>query len=68
MLAVDELRSLQSQWNVDEVLAFARAIHATGDGDLVKVDGQHMVQVIEHQRDLGDTHQRSTAWVTPPTA
>ena len=24
---------------VDEVLAFARAIHATGDGDLVKIDG-----------------------------
>ena len=42
---------------VDEVLAFARAIHATGDGDLVKVDGQHMVRVIEHQRDLGDTHR-----------
>ena len=33
---------------VDEVLAFARAIHATGDGDLVKIDGQHMVRVIEH--------------------
>ena len=42
---------------VDEVLAFARAIHAPGDGDLVKVDGQHMVRVIEHQRDLGDTHR-----------
>ena len=42
---------------VDEVLAFARAIHTTGDGDLVKVDGQHMVRVIEHQRDLGDTHR-----------
>ena len=42
---------------VDEVLAFARAIHATGDGDLVKIDGQHMVRVIEHQRDLGDTHR-----------
>ena len=42
---------------VDEVLAFARAIHAAGDGDLVKVDGQHMVRVIEHQRDLGDTHR-----------
>ena len=42
---------------VDEVLAFARAIHTTGDGDLVKVDGQHMVRVIEHQGDLGDTHR-----------
>ena len=42
---------------VDEVLAFARAIHTTGDGDLVKIDGQHMVRVIEHQRDLGDTHR-----------
>ena len=42
---------------VDEVLAFARAIHATGDGDLVKIDGQHMVRVIEHQRDLSDTHR-----------
>ena len=42
---------------VDEVLAFARAIHTTGDGDLVKVDGQHMVRVIEHQCDLGDTHR-----------
>ena len=42
---------------VDEVLAFARAIHTTGDGDLVKVDGQHMVRVIEHQSDLGDTHR-----------
>ena len=42
---------------VDEVLAFARTIHAAGDGDLVKVDGQHMVRVIEHQRDLGDTHR-----------
>ena len=42
---------------VDEVLAFARAIHAPGDSDLVKVDGQHMVRVIEHQRDLGDTHR-----------
>ena len=42
---------------VDEVLAFARAIHTTGDGDLVKVNGQHMVRVIEHQRDLGDTHR-----------
>ena len=42
---------------VDEVLAFARAVHTTGDGDLVKVDRQHMVRVIEHQRDLGDTHR-----------
>ena len=42
---------------VDEVLALARAIHATGDGDFIKVDGQHMVRVIEHQRDLGHTHR-----------
>ena len=42
---------------VDEVLAFARAIHTTGDGNLVKIDGQHMVRVIEHQRDFGDTHR-----------
>ena len=42
---------------VDEVLAFARAVHATGDGDFVKIDRQHMVRVIEHQRDLGNTHR-----------
>ena len=42
---------------IDEVLALARTIHATGDGDFVKVDGQHMVRVIEHQRDLGHTHR-----------
>ena len=42
---------------VDEVLAFARAIHATSDSDLVKIDGQHMVRVIEHQCDLSDTHR-----------
>ena len=42
---------------VDEVLALTRAIHTTGDGNLVKVDGQHMVRVVEHQRDLGDTHR-----------
>ena len=42
---------------VDEVLAFARAVHTAGDGDLVKVDGQHMIRVVEHQRDLGHTHR-----------
>ena len=42
---------------IDEVLALARAIHAAGDGDLVKVDGQHMVGVVEHQRDLGHAHR-----------
>ena len=42
---------------VDEVLTLARAVHAAGDGDLVKVDRQHMVRVIEHQRDLGHTHR-----------
>ena len=42
---------------VDEVFAFARAIHAAGDSHLVKVDRQHMVRIIEHQRDLGHTHR-----------
>ena len=42
---------------VDEVLALARAIHAAGDGNLVKVDGQHMVRVVEHQRDLGHAYR-----------
>ena len=42
---------------VDEVLTFARAVHAAGDSHLVKVDRQHMVRVIEHQRDLGHTHR-----------
>ena len=42
---------------VDEVLALARAIHAAGDSHLVKVDGKHMVRVVEHQRDLGHTHR-----------
>ena len=42
---------------VDEVLTLARAIHAAGDGHLVKVDGQHMVRIVENQRDLGHTHR-----------
>ena len=42
---------------VDEVFALARTIHAAGDGNLVKVDRQHMVRVIEHQRDLGNAHR-----------
>ena len=42
---------------VDEVLTLARAVHAAGDGNLVKVDGQHMVRVVEHQRDLGHAHR-----------
>ena len=42
---------------IDEVLTLTRTIHAAGDSHLVKVDGKHMVRVIEHQRDLGDTHR-----------
>ena len=42
---------------VDEVLTLARAIHAAGDSHLFKVDGKHMVRVVEHQRNLGHTHR-----------
>ena len=42
---------------VDEVLALTRTVHAAGDGNLVKVDGQHMIGVVEHQRDLGHAHR-----------
>ena len=54
----DVLNVHQAAWTrVYEVLAFARAVHTTGDSDLVKVDRQHMVRVIEHQRDLGHAHR-----------
>ena len=44
----------QARWRiVDEVLALARAVHAPGDGHLGKVDGQGVVGVVEHERDLG---------------
>ena len=40
---------------VDEVLTLARAIHATGDGDFVKVDGQHGALLTQDPQDgVGD--------------
>ena len=42
---------------IDEVLTLTRTIHAAGDGHLVKVDGQHMVRIVENQRDLGHAYR-----------
>ena len=39
---------------VDEVLGLARAVHAPGDGNLGELDGQRVIGVVEHERDLGE--------------
>ncbi len=39
---------------VDEVLGLARAVHAPGDGDLGELDGQRVIGVVKHERDLGE--------------
>ena len=45
----------QARWRaVDEVLAFAAAVHAARDDDLVEVKGKRAVGVVEHQVDLGE--------------
>ena len=41
---------------VDEVLALARAVHAPRDGNLVEIDGKHVVGIVEHKRDLSHAH------------
>ena len=41
---------------VDEVLAFAVAVHAAHDGDFGIVDRQRAVRVVEHELDLGYAH------------
>ena len=41
---------------VDEVLGLARAVHPPGDAHLGEVDGQRVVGVVEHERDLGHAH------------
>ena len=41
---------------VDEVLGLTRAIHPARDANLGKVDGQRVVGVVEHQRDLRHAH------------
>ena len=41
---------------VDEVLALPRSVHSPGDGDFVEIDGQDVVRVVEHERDLGHAH------------
>ena len=41
---------------VDEVLALTRTVHAPRDGNLVEIDGEHVVGIVEHERDLGHAH------------
>ena len=40
---------------VDEVLAFAAAVHAARDDDLVEIKGKRAVGIVEHEVDLGET-------------
>ena len=42
---------------VDEVFAFARTVHATRDRDLVEIDGQHVIGIVEYERDLRDANR-----------
>ena len=53
----DVLHIHEARWcAVDEVLGLTRAIHPARDAHLGKVDGQRVVGVVEHQRDLRHAH------------